>query len=103
MHAIVVYIPQSHLEAVKTAMFQAGGGRIGNYDCCAWSVLGEGQFRALEGANPFLGELGKIETVAEYRVEMVCESGVVKKVLDAMKATHPYETPAFLVFESVIQ
>ena len=53
MYKVTFYAPPSHVERVKTAMFNAGAGRIGNYDCCAWQVLGVGQFRPLADAKPF--------------------------------------------------
>tara|TARA_Y100000031_G_scaffold92412_1_gene101520 strand:+ start:298 stop:555 length:258 start_codon:yes stop_codon:yes gene_type:complete len=81
-------------------MFEAGAGRVGNYDCCAWQTAGEGQFRPLEDSRPFLGEQGSLETVPEYKVELVCEASLVKKVIDAMKATHPYDEVAYCVIRT---
>ncbi len=100
MYSLAVYIPESHLEEVKSALFAAGAGRIGNYDSCAWQVRGEGQFRALEGANPNIGKIGAVEHVAEVKVELVCSDAVVKNVIAALKKAHPYETPAFIVTKS---
>lgn len=97
MLAISVYIPESHLEEVKSAMFRAGAGKIGNYDSCAWETEGRGQFRALENSNPHIGTQGKLEQVKEWKVEMVCEDALIHNVIRAMKAAHPYETPAYLV------
>lgn len=97
MYSIVVYVPESHRNAVKNALFAAGAGRIGNYDSCAWEVLGEGQFRALEGSAPFIGKQGAVEKVPEYRVELVCADEYLHKAIAAMKKAHPYETPAFIV------
>src|SRR5260364_89795 len=71
-YGIVVYVPASHLEPVKQTMFEAGAGRIGDYDRCAWQIAGLGQFRPLAGSQPFLGTQGQIETVEEVRVEVVC-------------------------------
>ncbi len=95
MHAVTVYIPDSHLEVVKTAMFRAGAGRIGNYDSCAWQVKGTGQYRPLEGSNPFHGRQGTVESVDEWKVELVCEDAALPEVIQALKTAHPYETPAF--------
>jgi hypothetical protein len=80
---------------VKQALFEAGAGLIGNYDYCCWQVLGEGQFRPLDGASPALGEHGRVENVAEYRVEMVVTEALLKPVLHALKQAHPYEQPAY--------
>lgn len=95
MYKLCVYIPESHLEPVKQALFAAGAGRIGDYDCCCWQVLGTGQFRPLEGSQPFIGQTGEVEQVAEYRVEMVCADELVDAVLAALRDAHPYEEPAF--------
>ncbi len=74
--------------------------RVGNYDSCAWQTAGEGQYRPLEGSRPFMGELGSVESVPEYKVEMVCATGVIKAVIDAMKASHPYEEVAYWVIRT---
>lgn len=99
MYKICVFIPESHLEPVKSAMFEAGAGRIGNYDCCAWQILGQGQFRPLDNSNPYLGRQGQIESVQEYKVEMVCADTIIKPVIAAMKQAHPYEEPAYDVWK----
>ncbi|WP_323847223.1 YqfO family protein [Microbulbifer magnicolonia] len=95
MYKLCVYIPESHLETVKGALFAAGAGRIGDYDSCCWQVLGAGQFRPLEGSQPFIGQTGAVERVAEYRVEMVCADELVDAALAALRGAHPYEEPAF--------
>ena len=95
MYKLCVYVPTPHLELVKRALFEAGAGRIGNYDSCCWQTLGTGQFRALQGSEPFIGQLGRVEQVEEYRIEMVCEQSVIKAVVDALRTSHPYEEPAF--------
>ncbi len=95
MYKLCVYIPEPHLDAVKRALFDAGAGRIGNYSDCCWQVLGTGQFRPGEGSRPFLGDRDRLETVAEYRVEMVCDDAAVDAVVAALRQAHPYEEPAF--------
>ncbi len=92
---LCVYIPEADLEPVKRALFDAGAGRIGMYSDCCWQVLGTGQFRPGEGSQPFAGTHGKVEQVAEYRVEMVCTDEAVDAVIAALRATHPYQEPAF--------
>lgn len=95
MYKICYFVPESYLDATKSALFDVGAGRIGDYDSCCWQTLGQGQFRPLTGSNPFVGESGKLETVAEYRVEMVCEDQLVNKAIAALKTAHPYEEPAY--------
>ena len=70
MYSLRFYVPESHLEAVKAALFAVGAGRIGTYDSCSWQVLGQGQFRALEGSEPYIGQQGVVETVDEFDVNM---------------------------------
>jgi len=98
MYQIVFYVPESHLEPVKEALFKAGAGKIGDYECCAWQTLGQGQFRPLEGSDPYLGQTGEVEQVAEYKVELVCEKAVLKSAITAMLAAHPYEEPAYSIW-----
>ncbi len=98
VYKLCFYVPESHLEQVKTAVFEAGGGRIGDYDCCAWQTPGEGQFRPLAGSHPFLGRAGEMETVAEYKVEMVCAESCIAEAVRALSAAHPYEEPAYDVW-----
>ncbi|MDH5472312.1 MAG: YqfO family protein [Gammaproteobacteria bacterium] len=99
MYKICVFIPESHLEQVKTAMFAAGAGKIGDYDCCSWQTLGQGQFRPLDNSKPYIGTQGQIEQVDEYKVEMVCDDQLIKKVITSMKQAHPYEEPAYDIWQ----
>ncbi len=99
MYKLAFFVPASHVESVKEALFAAGAGRIGNYDRCSWQVLGQGQFRPLEGADPFLGQADQVETVEEYKVEMVCDAAHIQQAVAALKQAHPYETPAYEVWK----
>src|SRR5210317_1620767 len=101
MYSFCFYVPESALEAVKDAVFAAGAGRIGNYDKCCWQVAGQGQFRPLSGSNPAIVQRDTLETVLEYRVEMVCEPVSIRAAVEAMKAAHPYEEPAWHVVKIV--
>lgn len=95
LYKIEFYVPESHLDSVKTALFTAGAGRVGDYDSCAWQTLGQGQYRPLQGSSPHQGEAGKIETIAEYKVEMVCQKSCVAAVIAALLEAHPYEEVAY--------
>jgi structural hemagglutinin/hemolysin toxin protein RtxA len=95
MYKLTFYVPESHLEAVKNALFAKGAGRIGNYDCCAWQTLGTGQYRPLKGSKPFLGQVDEIEKIPEYLVEMVCEDALLDEVMQELLRVHPYDTPAY--------
>ncbi len=95
MYKLCVFVPASHLENVKQAMFAAGAGRIGDYDSCCWQASGVGQFRPLDGSQPYTGQQGVVETVAEYKVEMVCDDSLIRAAVTAMKSAHPYEEVAY--------
>ena len=99
MYKICVYVPEKSVENVKQALFDAGAGRIGNYDSCCWQTSGTGQFRPLENSNPTIGQLNQIEQVAEVKIELVCEDNLVKAAILAMREAHPYEEPAFDVWK----
>ncbi|NRA23944.1 MAG: NGG1p interacting factor NIF3 [Oleispira sp.] len=105
MFKLVFYVPQNQLDVVKTAIFNAGAGKIGDYDQCCWQVLGQGQFRPLAGAHPFIGTAaemgtaGVVEVVQEYRVEMVCSDENITTAISALKTAHPYEEPAYDVWQ----
>ncbi|RBP80002.1 NGG1p interacting factor NIF3 [Marinomonas rhizomae] len=95
MYSLVFYVPESHLESVKQAVFSAGAGSMGDYDSCCWQIKGQGQFRPVEGATPFLGKVDELEVVDEYRVEMVLSKEVKARVLAALLLAHPYEEVAY--------
>lgn len=95
MYKICVYVPEEAAEKVKQALFDAGAGRIGNYDRCCWQTAGTGQFRPLAGSDPAIGEQGQVEQVREIKLELVCDDAHVQAAIAAMKAAHPYEEVAY--------
>ncbi|KGT48171.1 NGG1p interacting factor NIF3 [Acinetobacter thermotolerans] len=95
MLKLIYYVPDEYLEKTKQAVFAVGAGGIGDYAECAWQVLGKGQFKPLKGADPFIGEVGQLEEVEEWRVEMIVPDEKAVDVAKALKASHPYEEPAF--------
>jgi hypothetical protein len=98
MYKLIFFVPVSHKELVKNAVFAAGAGKIGNYDCCSFESIGLGQFRALSGSNPYLGQQDILEKLEEYKVEMVCQSEHIKAAVAALVSSHPYETVAYEVY-----
>ncbi|MFB6343265.1 Nif3-like dinuclear metal center hexameric protein [Saccharicrinis sp. FJH62] len=95
---LVTFVPSDHAEKVRQAIFDAGAGHIGNYDCCSYNLEGEGTFRALEGANPFVGEKDQLHVEKEVRIETVLPAFMQHKVVAAMIRSHPYEEVAYDVF-----
>ena len=99
MYKLSFYVPESHLEPVKNALFAKGAGHYKGYDHCCWQVLGEGQFRPLADSRPYIGKAGCLEKVDEYKVEMICTDAVIKAVVQTLLAVHPYEQPAYAVYK----
>lgn len=95
---LAVYVPESHRNSLKQALFQAGAGKIGNYDSCCWETEGTGQFRPLPGSHPFLGTQDRVEHTPEWKIELVVPADRIEAVIAALKRAHPYETPAFHYF-----
>ncbi len=95
MYQISVYVPKDSLDAVKKEMFNAGAGRLGNYESCAWQTKGTGQFKPLAGANPSLGKISKLTHVSEYKLEVLCDKAHLSATVVAMKKAHPYEVVAY--------
>ncbi len=100
-YKLVWCVPASHLQATRNAVFVAGAGWIGGYSRCSWATLGEGTFFGGEGTSPAVGRAGHDETVAEYRVETVVPQEKLAAVVEALRRAHPYEEPAFDVYERV--
>ena len=94
----VIFVPPENSEVLRRALFTAGAGTIGDYSQCSWSVTGAGQFLPGLGASPAIGSPGRVERVAEDRVEVIAPARLRGRVQTAMRAAHPYEEPAFDVF-----
>ena len=99
MYKLTVFVPNEAIEQVKSALFAAGAGKIGDYEQCCWQVQGTGQFMPLAGSNPHIGRQDSLESVSEWRIEMVVDKPIINKVIQALKHAHPYETPAYDVLE----
>jgi hypothetical protein len=96
---LVVFVPREALDAVREALFAAGAGRIGEYEHCSWYTEGTGTFLGGEGTSPSVGRAGREDRVAELRLETVFPADRQDEVLAALRRTHPYEEPAFDVYE----
>jgi dinuclear metal center YbgI/SA1388 family protein len=96
---LVVFVPVDAADKVRAALANSGAGRIGAYDHASFSAPGEGRFRPLDGANPTIGSVGELEVVGEERVEVLVPRTRRAAVVEALLAAHPYEEPAYDVFE----
>jgi hypothetical protein len=92
---LVWFVPADSLEATRDAVFEAGAGRIGDYERCSWYTAGTGTFFAGESTEPALGERGREEHVPELRVETVVPGEALADVVAALREAHPYEEPAY--------
>ena len=95
---IAVFVPLAHADSVREAIGNVGAGRIGNYTWCSFSSVGIGRFKAGDGAHPAIGEVGKLESVQEERIEFVCDRKLISDVVAATKSVHPYEEVALDIF-----
>lgn len=100
---LAVFVPDDYSEKVRHALATVGAGRIGNYDTCSFSTNGQGRFRALEGADPFIGKIGEMETTDEEKIEVVFPNSIKNKVLKAMLNAHPYEEPAYDLYTLAVE
>ncbi len=95
---IVVTSPSSHSNLVRQAIGDAGGGVIGNYSHCTFTLKGVGRYKPLTGANPFIGKVGEFEEVEEDRIEVTCQKDKVRQIIAAIKKVHPYEEVALDIY-----
>lgn len=95
---LVVFVPETHAELLRQALGNAGAGHLGRYSHCTFSASGVGTFLPQEGARPFLGEPGRLERVAEVRVEAILPEALLEGALRAVRRVHPYEEVACDVY-----
>jgi dinuclear metal center YbgI/SA1388 family protein len=98
LNKLVVFCPRSHAEKVRSNMLDAGAGHIGNYSHCSFNTDGRGSFKAGEGADPYVGEIGKIHFEEEVRIETVVPKWMISRVISAMLQAHPYEEVAYDIY-----
>ena len=95
---LVVFVPLTHADVVRSALGEVGAGKMGNYDFCSFSSRGWGRFRGNENANPAVGKKGQIEVVEEERIEVLVPRVILSGVVAAMKRVHPYEEVAYEIY-----
>ncbi|GAB2721964.1 NGG1p interacting factor NIF3 [Halomonas garicola] len=99
MYKLAFYVPLDAAESVKEAVFETGAGRQGNYEACCFQTRGTGQFRPLAGAEPHIGEVDSLTRVDELKVELACDDDIIHAAVAALRLAHPYEEPAFDVWQ----
>lgn len=98
-YKVVVTVPENEADELREAIGNAGGGKVGNYTHCSFSVKGTGRFLPVDGANPAIGQVGQLEEVSEERIEITCDSENVKAVVAAIREAHSYEEPVIDVYK----
>ncbi|MCM1450699.1 MAG: Nif3-like dinuclear metal center hexameric protein [Clostridium sp.] len=93
--ALHTMVPEGKADEVRLALFDAGAGALGNYDCCSFNINGIGTFRPLEGSNPYVGTPGEGHAEKETQITVALTSDIMGRVESALLETHPYETPAY--------
>ena len=101
MYKLVFFVPKTHSEKLKEKLWESVLGRHGDYENCAFSVDGIGQFKPLKEANPTLGSVDRLENVLETRVEMICEEKLKEIAVKIIKKFHPYEEPAYEFYKII--
>jgi dinuclear metal center YbgI/SA1388 family protein len=99
LNKLITFVPESHAEAVRSALFDSGAGSIGAYDNCSFNTSGTGTFRAGVGTDPFVGKQGEVHYESEVRVEVLVPQHLTGAVISAMKNAHPYEEVAYDVIK----
>ena len=92
---LVTFVPEDAAETLRKALFKAGAGHIGNYSSCSFNSEGNGTFLASDDCHPYRGEIGHLHTEKEIRIEMVFPSYLKSSIISSLLSAHPYEEPAF--------
>lgn len=95
---LAVFVPHTYADIVREALGMAGAGKLGNYDFCSFSSKGQGRFRGNMKSHPAIGVAGEYELVEEEKIEVLVPRGILKDVIEKMKAVHPYEEVAFDIY-----
>ncbi len=98
LRKLVTFVPFSHTDTVRRALFNAGAGQIGKYDSCSYNLEGKGTFRAGEDASPFTGEIGELHFENETRIETIFPIHLKNNIVKALLDVHPYEEVAFDIY-----
>jgi dinuclear metal center YbgI/SA1388 family protein len=95
LRKLVTFCPHEYAEKVRTAIFEAGAGRIGDYDSCSYNTSGQGTFRAMDGANPFVGNKNELHFEKELKIEAIYPVYLERQIIKNMVEAHPYEEVAY--------
>lgn len=98
LRKLVTFCPEDKANEVREVLFNSGAGHIGNYDCCSFNTVGKGTFRAVEGSNPYVGEINKLHIENEVRIEVIFPTYHETRLVHDLKKAHPYEEVAYDIY-----
>jgi dinuclear metal center YbgI/SA1388 family protein len=98
LRKLVTFCPHSHADQVRTALFRAGAGHIGQYDSCSFNLNGTGTFRASENTEPFVGEKMVLHLEPETRIEVIYPQYIENQLISDLLTAHPYEEVAYDIY-----
>lgn len=99
MYKLSVFVPETHESKIREVLGDTGAGYIGNYSHCSFTSKGTGRFKPIEGANPYIGNIEKLEIVNEVKVEVILPGNILNDVVEKMISAHPYEEVAYDIFK----
>lgn len=97
-YKIVTFVPETHAQALRQALFAAGAGHIGGYANCSYNSEGFGTYLTPLDGQPFIGQAGQLSQTQEIRIETLTNEDHLSAVIRALKSTHPYEVPAYDIY-----
>ena len=101
-YKVETYLPKEALDNIRNGLYELGLGKVGNYDCClSWYQINS-SWRPIDGANPYLGQVGEIEFAPEFKIEFRCEEDMIESAVKAIKDNHPYEEVCINVIEILV-
>lgn len=95
---LVVTFPEEHADRMREVIDQAGAGRWEKYSFCSFSTKGVARFFPHEGTHPYIGQVNKLETVIEEKIETVCHRTILKEAIEKIKRAHPYESALIEIY-----
>ncbi len=96
---LVTYTIPENVEQVRNALFDAGAGKIGNYEDCSFNSQGIGTYMGNENSNPEIGERFEFIEAPEIKIEVTFEKHLQNKILKTLFVNHVYEEVAYEIYD----
>ncbi|HJS55791.1 MAG TPA: Nif3-like dinuclear metal center hexameric protein, partial [Chitinophagaceae bacterium] len=92
---LYTFVPAENADKVRQAIFDAGGGHIGNYEECSFNTEGVGTFKGGSNTDPYVGKPGELHRENEIKIEVIFPAWLESRILQGLLNAHPYEEVAF--------